>query len=437
MTAAYRPSRYEMFVTAAAIWALCLVTFHIPGRLAPKEVDSLDLLAITKLAIRLLVIGVFLIRWRSSPDKNAKSEILAAYLPLLMFIGWGVLTVVWSPLKTVSLGQILGLAALTSLSGWIALAFRTETHTAFVVKHLWAAVLAFSTTILLVHIVQPGWSGLDREAELDGENGLVHPTAAGATAGIGFLLTLAAPKVVPGFRTGLATIPALACHAALLYLAQSRTALAMTGIASLLTLVWFYSTATRGKLLTYASGMLCLCLLLDPGFLLHQERLEASAEYVSRGQSTRQLSGISGRRELWEAVWEQIELAPWLGHGYFVTSKDGRLDVWDGPANHTAHNLALQVVVSTGILGAILFVAAGYRLLVGASLLRNSINVGRGVLWLAVIMGIWYAGWCQTCISFLGPVLPESVVFFVLLGLLVGQIVEAENLLMMRWRQAQ
>ena len=36
--------------------------------------------------------------------------------------------------------------------------------------------------------------------------------------------------------------------------------------------------------------------------------------------------------------------------------------------------------------------------------------------------GVWYLGWGQLCESFMGPVQPESVVFYCLLGLGVAQV---------------
>lgn len=424
----YRPSYLELMLTAAAVWLMLLVTFHLPGRSGPEQVGSIDFLALAKLAIRVGVIATFLVAWRFSPDYLVKRAVLSAYLPLIGFVGWAFLSVLWSPLKTVSIGQALGLAALVTISAWIALACRSVSQRHFVMRQLLIALLVFSASLLAIHLARPDLSGLDRELQLEGANGLCHPTVAASTASVGFVLTLLAIRTLPNFSFGYFVLPALCIHAAVIYFAQNRTALAMTGFVALLSVVWFYPRKTHAKLLVLISALIITWLVADPGFLLLEDRLEAGAELLSRGQTEEQLMGVSGRMEIWGAVLEQFQLSPWLGHGYFVTSADGRLDVWNRPANHTAHNLVLQVLVSTGILGAMLLLFALLRLLSVVLQLRDGDEVSRGVFHLTALVGLWYLGWSVNCISFLGPITPESVAFFVVLGLAVGQAFELQSI---------
>ena len=427
LATAYRPSYLELVITALAVWLLCLVTFHLPGRIGPEQVGSLDVLALAKLAIRLTVIAVFLVAWRFSPDHAAKQAVLSAYLPLVLFVGWAFLSVLWSPLKTVSLGQALGLASLVMISAWIALACRSVSQRHFVMRHLLIALLVFSSFMLIVHLLRPDLSGLDRELQMQGANGLCHPTVAASTAALGFILTLLAIKTLSNFQFGFFALPALCVHASVIYFAQNRTAIAMTGLVALITVIRFYSRKTHGTLLIAGSALIVLLLLADPGFMLLEDRLEAGAELLSRGQTEEQLRGVSGRMEIWQAVWEQWELSPWLGHGYFVTSEDGRLDVWNGPANHTAHNIGLQVLVSTGIVGGTLLLIGLLRLLFTVLQLRGGNAVSNGLFQLTALVGLWYLGWSINCASFMGPITPEAVVFFVVLGLAVGQSIELRS----------
>ena len=39
-----------------------------------------------------------------------------------------------------------------------------------------------------------------------------------------------------------------------------------------------------------------------------------------------------------------------------------------------------------------------------------------------LLLGVWYLGWGQLCESFMGPVQPESVVFYCLFGLAISQV---------------
>ena len=424
----YRQSQLEMFFTAIAVWSLCLVTFRLPGRTDPSAIGSLDLLAVAKLGVRCGVLMVFLYAWRWNPDRHAKQRVLKAYSPFLLFVAWAFLSVIWSPLKTVSFGQALGLAALTMLSAWVALACRSTFDAAQVIKHLWGALTFISFLVITTHLLRPDLSGLDRELFVRGANGLVRPTMAGATAGLGLSLTMIAPKLVPGLQLGLMRYPAIGAHLYLLFLAQSRTSWAMTLVICLVAILRYYPRVVHARAMLVVSMLICATLMFDPGFVLHENSQRASADYLSRDQSAKQLAQVSGRMEMWTAVWEQFQLAPFIGHGYFVSSETGKLDVWEGPANHTAHNIMLQVLVSTGIIGGLFFTFAFFKAALDISRLRGGDKMARCSFGITALFGIWYLGWSQTCISFIGPILPESVLFFVLLGLAMGQVVRLRSL---------
>ena len=108
---------------------------------------------------------------------------------------------------------------------------------------------------------------------------------------------------------------------------------------------------------------------------------------------------------------------------FFVTSKDGELDVWHGPSNHSAHNIVLQVLATTGLIGVLLFAWGLARPLTAAwQGLRHDSNAGRLPVFL-VLVGLWYLVWGQLCESFMGPIQPESV------ALLKDEITRADAVL--------
>ena len=418
-----RHSRQELFLMGVVIWSMCLITFTLPGR----QSGGLDIVALAKLAVRGGTLVVFLYVWCSNSDLVAKRRVGWFYFPFLCFLSWAFVSASWSPLKVVSVGQAIGLASLLALSAWVALVCRDSRNIVFATKQLWLALLAFSLLMLLFHAVRPDLSGLSRSNHLRGANGIMHPTYAAATAGLSFVLTLLCPKLLKGFELGSSLLPALVVHGLLLYCANSRTALALTALVSMTSFLWLYSKRVHSLFLMTSAGVACIYLVFDSGFELHKESLQSSTAYITRGQSQQQLSRLSGRVEMWNAVLEQFEKSPLIGHGYFVTSENGRLDVWDGPSNHTAHNLVLQVLVSTGVIGGIVFFVAFWRIGSAVWRLRWGDSSAKCTFVLLLLIGLWYLGWCQTCISFIGPVLPESVVFFLLLGLGVGQAVRLQH----------
>ncbi len=437
-----------------AAMLLALVSFSLPGREAPQSAGGVDPIALAKLAIRMAVIAWFGGIWywtvlagvRQAHGKTNWATFLATgqwaspvLIPWMAFVVWSFTTIAWSPLKAVSAGQWLGLAALVVFSQVVALRYQTaepagsrrapsslQTNRWVVLIRQLSLILGlYSFLVLAVHGAAPQMSGLDRSVSLAGSNGLVHPTAAGATSSLGIVLNIF--LLLRGLSRGRWLLYASTLvHLAVLLLSASRAALAVTCLTLAICCLLLVRRQTRGWLM-FGSGMVVLLfLIVDPGFELLAGGLSGTAEYVQRGQSIEQLRGVSGRVEMWQAVWDQFEKSPWIGHGYFVTSSDGQLDVWDGPANHDAHHLVLQVLVSTGVVGSVILAWATWRGLrhLLASLLRGVRNGqdqrSRDLSWLLVVFGIWFAGWGQGCVTFLGPIRPESVFFFALLGLLAG-----------------
>ena len=122
------------------------------------------------------------------------------------------------------------------------------------------------------------------------------------------------------------------------------------------------------------------------------------------------------------AIWNEYLASPIVGHGYFVTSRSGKLLVWDIVANHTAHNTYLPVLATTGLVGMMFFALAiagmGRRLW---SLRRGDL-FSRRFLWLMAFLTLGFFGWSLGCVAFVGPVRSESVVFFTVLGIEVGEL---------------
>ncbi|WP_390881387.1 O-antigen ligase family protein [Thalassoroseus pseudoceratinae] len=216
-------------------------------------------------------------------------------------------------------------------------------------------------------------------------------------------------------------------HTMVLVLSANRLCFLVNAI-TLLTVFYFYGS----RLLTSISlATLCILgtsyLLIDPYFSLFESLGSNVVSYASRGQDVSQLSALSGREEMWTAQWKSFLESPVIGHGYFVTSKEGQMYVWYNWANYTAHNLVLQVAVTTGVVGLTLFLLGLVRSYLKATYqLRHKPNYRRLGDFLGLI-GMWYLGWSTMNESIMGPVQPESVFFFVMLGIAIGNATSSDR----------
>ncbi len=431
---------------AVAASMMALVSFSLPGREGPESAGGLDPLALAKIAIRIAVAAWFgsILLFSVQPligrmmSIQHTKRVFHWLLPWWIFLVWCFCSIAWSPLKIVSLGQWLGLAALVSFAHVVALRYRIvgsepdvwelrpqNQWTNLVLLLNWI-LLVYSLLVAGVHVFSPEASGLNRSISLDGSNGFVHPTAVGATSSLGILLV----TIIFLAKLSRFTLPvcgAIVVHTTLLYLSESRSALLMTAVGFFLCILFFMRVVWRGwSILSFGIAML-LWMTIDPGFDPRNSGMEELTSYLQRGQSAEQLRQVSGRSEMWQAIIQQIEKSPLLGHGYFVTSPNGKLDVWYVPANHDSHYVLLQVLVSTGSIGLLLFMwallnSSCYMVLTWMRLRRHdSLRTSENhFVSLVLIFSVWFAGWGQGCVTFLGPIRPESVVFFGLLGLLAS-----------------
>lgn len=411
----------RLWLVLLCAWLLILNTFSAPGREGPESAAALDWIALAKVVVRvgsLAALGALWMRLGASPRRGL---VLGALLPLGLFLGWAVLSALWSPLKSVSLGQAMGLIVQVMLAAALGVLCDRPRHASVVLKHLSLALLTISVIVLAVDLIDHGASGLNRAEEHAGAAGIIHPTDAGSTSALGILILVAA-RLMWGWRWSVYLLwPGLLIHGTLLILAASRTAMGLT-LVLLPLMVGIYGSRV---LLAGAIFLGCAAgaayLTVDADMALAREALEETGDYASRGESTESLTSLTGRTALWYAIGREVQKSPVWGHGYFVTAESGELDVWyGGPAQLTAHNILLQVLVSTGLVGLTLFLAGFlWPLARVAKALRSEEDfhlLGQFLL----LFALWYLGWGQLSSSFMGAIQPESVVFFALFGLALG-----------------
>ena len=334
------------------------------------------------------------------------------------FSAFGLLSVLWSPLPVVTIDKAGTMVLLCVLSLAIGVVARSRGDVSRVMWWLSMSLWIFSGINAAVYLYDPTMSGLDRVRIEVGGDGLIHPTAAGSTASLAILILVVCRRVWRFDWTGQILWPAVATHGAILFWAGSRMSLLMLIVA---TMPWWFAEVTRVRL---AIGGLIVAvaatgwMVVDPGFAAAESPAAAVGSIVTRGQSAGEIFEASGRAEMWRAVASEFRHSPWIGHGYFVTSRRGELMVWFHRSNHLAHNMALQSLVTVGVVGTLIFAVALFGIARRTAVLWGSadrFDRRRGRTMATV--GCWYAGWSLLAASFLGPVRPESLVFFVMVGL--------------------
>ncbi|MEO2020059.1 MAG: O-antigen ligase family protein [Fuerstiella sp.] len=421
ISAAQTRRHSPLWLPVAVAWVLMALTFSINNEV-PGGASLNALLSAVKYGVRLLAIPILASICICQCRTRRSLSGLGVYVPFCCFVGWAILSTAWSPLKTISFSQAGSLLALCLLSCTFALVCRTHQDTAALMRALCTALLAISSVLLLLKVCVPPLAVMARNG-----TGLFHATNSACTAALGLILLIVSHVLWPSAWTRRLLLPAIPIHVLVLFLSANRLSVALTLL--IVGILFVRHIPPFHALLVVFCGCVAgvLYLAVDPGFETVHASQNAMTSYASRGQTIDDLSAFSGREEMWEAMWQSFLNSPWIGHGYFVTSRTGEIEVWYQEGNWTAHNMLLQVLVSTGIVGITLFVG-GISALIAVAFRRNAFrSETQGIPKLLFITVFWIFCWGLLNESIMGPVQPESVVFFSILGMAIGRGFAASN----------
>ncbi len=395
------------------IWITVLATFSPPGRDGTVTVESLDIVAKLKLVTRLLSTFVIMLLVFDRDSWRNNGWLQSVFLPMAAFLAWGAASVTWSAIPSISVGQVMSFAVAAGL-GYVAAAnVREEGEISRVLFHLSAATSMVSVVLLTAHFGFPDTGRLSREMV----TGYMHPTSVASTAAVGLLVTLAGAMIWQWDWARKALFVVVPLQLLMLIVAENRMSLLMLVPAGGGLIV---SRISRRRLLTgtaFGAAVLLAYLLIDPGLSLIDLVLGGTSDFASRGQTSDEIGSFSGRFEMWGVQWASFLQSPWIGHGYFVTSRTGELYVWYTFSNWTAHDIWLQVLVTTGVVGFGLFLWILFswigRIVTAARRRSDLANVLPTLGWIF----LWYLGWSSINESISGPLVPESITFFLLCGI--------------------
>jgi O-antigen ligase len=261
---------------------------------------------------------------------------------LLVVVGWTLLSVFWSDATSLTLRRSVALA-LTTLFG-LFIAARYDRDEIFdLVSWVLAAVLVLSVAVAVLrpaygvdHLHGAAWRGL-----FDTKNELGRIATLGAV--VWLLRTLVSPRSVVSWGILMTAFVAIDRS-------QSRTSLVVILALGALIAV-LPALRAREELVVASCCFLAIVLGTITYWLLEHPGRALGAVNAS--------TTLTGRTEIWSAVWTMIERHFWLGYGYsgFWTGLDGpSAYVWTavGSTPPHAHNGFLDTWLDLGALGLVL-----------------------------------------------------------------------------------
>ncbi|MFK7770244.1 MAG: O-antigen ligase family protein [Mariniblastus sp.] len=403
-------------VTLMCAWIIMLFVFYLPDRDAVISIGGMDLLATGKALSRVGSLGL-LLALNLMMTRQVQIRVIFFYMGgFFVFLAWSLLSVTWSALPTISSGQVLSLSVMMVLGATIARIVETNDDARIVLTHL-SMILLLRAVIMVICWSMTGGVGVSRE-----ENSFFHSTDAAETSTLGMLVLTVAHLGFPTRVSRLLYFPGILVFLATFIIAQNRLSLVITPPLLLATMLMNGNRKAILVLCFLGCVAVPAYMLCDPGLENVSRALGQTEEFAMRSGGDETVSTLSGRTELWEAIWEHYVQSPIIGLGYFVTSTTGELNVWGATHNYTAHNQLFQVLATTGIIGLAIFLLAMVipaRLLLSKAIENSS--AGRAARSLGVIF-LWLIMWGFLNSSFNGPIGSSSVVFWCIIGVTIGRL---------------
>jgi len=412
------------FLTVLFIcWLLSLVSYSPSGRETPLNLGEMDWIAISKLSIRImaiLLLGVVILRM---PRVGHKRFVIWRLMPFVIFSFWTMISSLWSPLKAVSLGhgiEVFMFLMLAALTGMVCVEDR---HISTIYFNLSLIMFFFSLLCLtLWYAVPSARVTIDRYISVQRLWGFSQLNFWGHVAGAG-LITIAASFLIWKWTwSKIILFPSIFLHGWALFLTQSRTAIFSTLLVLCLLILFFGSREFILKCSLICTIIFSIYLSVDPKIQFYEKFHNRAVTYIMRGQTRYEFQSASGRLEEWKVGIESFMKTPLIGCGYYTMTKSGFANIWGKMKWHNPHNVYLHVLTGTGIIGGLILLWAFFRLLKPMLLnLHYRIEKRKKSIFVLIVIS-WFFVLGLYELSFLGPVGPVTVLFFVTLGIEAGNL---------------
>ncbi|MBX3548938.1 MAG: O-antigen ligase family protein [Xanthobacteraceae bacterium] len=315
-------------------------------RIRGYQDKDVDFQVILKIAVWATVAGVAALHAR----RWLESMLTPFNLPCMLFLIWLFATALVSPNPTYTFVSAFTVFACVIFCAYVFSMFEPlEVFTTIVL-----AIVAFCFISIIVYFAIPEFGRyvywLNEEKFVSGRLAGIAGSANNMALIAAFALVVIGLYAREFHRMHWSFVPlaTIICGAALV-MTNSRTPLAMTLLIVFMTYVLTWRRLHIALLLV-SLGLVAASILLPYSD-------EILLKVVSRSGGADELTSLTGRTEIWHTVLKLVEQRPWTGYGYgssvFVLPEYANSI---GFATSHAHNLALQLLLTTGWTGLILFI---------------------------------------------------------------------------------
>ncbi len=366
--------RGERFGTMALLF---VAVFLIDATFRRREFNdkSLDYQVLMKVSVWAVMMLVSVVNIRSW----YRMLLMPTNIPWIVFLSWLCLSAVISIYPAYS--------ALTSLSIYAYAMFCAYVFSKYERFEVFAVIVAsitlFCAVSFVVYFTMPEYGRfiywLNGELYLSGRMAGITGSAnnLGRVAAFGLVLVGLYHRQLSHVHRLFVPLTALVMFVVLI-MTNSRSALAMTLVILL---------AVHGLNWRRFYLVVLLCSLAAIAFLMFLPFADQVASVVSRSGDADEVTSLTGRTSIWNAVLYLSAERPWMGYGYGSS-------VFLLPANENlvgfsvshAHNLFLQLLLTTGWVGLGLFAAAFFTVGFRAAYVRDWVAVA--MLSVVVLNGI-------------------------------------------------